>query len=102
MTVTSVNGVAIRLTTERWQHILTGHPELAGERDRVLQSLEAPDLVQAGDFGELLAIRHWPVTALGSKFVVVACREVDRMDGFVLTAYLTRRPSRLRKVLWKR
>ena len=98
----SVGGVPIRLTEERWRHIVAGHPEMANERDRVLQTVEAPDLVQAGDFGELLAIRHWPITAFGSKFVVVAYREVDRTDGFVLTAYLTRRPSRLRKVLWKR
>ncbi len=100
--VTSVNGVAIRLTDERWLHIVTGHPELAGERDRVLQSLEEPDMVQAGDFGEMLAVRHWSSTSLGSKFVVVAYREVDRMDGFILTAYLARRPSRSRTVLWKR
>jgi hypothetical protein len=51
---------------------------------------------------ELLAIRHWPITALGSKFVVVAYREVDRTDGFVLTAYLARRLSRSRVVIWKR
>ena len=102
MSVNSVGGVPIRLTAERWQHILHGHPEMVIERDRVLQTVEAPDLVQAGDFGELLAIRHWPATALGSKFVVVAYRETDRTDGFVLTAYLTRRPSRSRRVLWKR
>jgi len=100
--VTSVDGVAIRLTDERWQHILSGHPERAPERARVLQSLEDPDMVQAGDFGELVAIRHWPATSLGSKHVVVAYREVDQSDGFILTAYLARRPSRSRSILWKR
>src|SRR4051794_7015325 len=98
----SANGVLIRLTDERWEHIVTGHPEMAGERERVLQSVVQPDLVQAGDFGELLAIRNWPATSMGSKFVVVAYREVDQDDGFVLTAYLTRRPSRSRRVVWKR
>ena len=98
----SVNGVAIRLTDERWQHVVGGHPEMASERGPVLQTVDEPDLVLAGDFGELLAVRHWPITALGSKFVVVAYREVDQMDGFVLTAYLTRRPSRSRSVIWKR
>src|SRR5918911_23138 len=101
MIASSVNGVPIRLTDERWQHIVDGHPEMASEQDQVLRTLEAPDLVQAGDFGELLAVRHWPVTALGSKFVVVAYRETDVTDGFVLTAYLTRRPSRSRRVIWK-
>ena len=102
MTVSSVNGVPIRLTDERWQHIVSGHPEMASERERSMSTVEQPDFVLAGDFGELLAVRHWPGTALGSKFVVVAYREVDRTDGFVLTAYLTRRPSRSRSVLWKR
>lgn len=100
--VRSIGGVPIRLTEEQWQHIVAGHPEMANERDRVLQTIEAPDLVQAGDFGELLAIRHWSLTAFGSKFVVVAYREVERTDGFVLTAYLTRRPSRSRTVVWTR
>jgi hypothetical protein len=98
----SVNGVPIRLTDERWQHIVDGHPEMASEQDHVLQTVEAPDFVQAGDFGELLAVRQWLVTAFRRKFVVVAYREVDRMDGFVLTAYLARRPSRSRMVVWKR
>jgi hypothetical protein len=100
--VDSVNGVPIRLTDERWQHIVGGHPEMASERARVIQSIEDPDIVQAGDFGEHLAIRLWPSTSLGSKHIVVAYREVDQSDGFVLTAYLTRRPSRSRRVLWKR
>jgi len=98
----SVNGVRVRLTDERWQHIVNGHPEMASERARVLQSLEEPDLIQSGDFGELLAIRIWPATALGEKYMVVAYREVDQADGFVLTAYLTRRPSQSRSVIWKR
>ena len=75
---------------------------MASERARVLQSLEEPDVIQAGDFGELLAVRYWPMTALGAKHIVVAYREVDQQDGFVLTAYLTRRPSRARSVMWKR
>jgi hypothetical protein len=97
----SVNGVTIRQTDERWQHIVSGHPEMASEPEHVLLTVEEPDLVLAGDFGELLAIRHWPVTTLGSKFVVVAYREVDHDDGFIVTAYLARRPSRSRRVLWK-
>jgi hypothetical protein len=94
--------VSIRLTEERWQHIIDGHPEMASERTRVLQSLEDPDMVQDGDFGELLAIRHWAATTLGTKHIVVAYREVTQTDGFILTAYLARRPSRSRRVLWKR
>jgi hypothetical protein len=77
----SVNGVTVRLTDERWQHIVTGHPEMAHERATVLQTLEDPNIIQAGDFGELLAIRHWPSTSLGSRHVVVAYREVNNRTG---------------------
>jgi hypothetical protein len=75
---------------------------MVSERARVLQTLEDPDIIQAGDFGELLAIRLWPATSLGSKHVVVAYREITQRDGLILTAYLTRRPSRARRVMWRR
>lgn len=61
-----------------------------------------PDVVQVGDSDELLAIRLYKNTSLGRKYVVVAYREINGSDGFVLTAYLTRRPSKQRKVLWTR
>lgn len=68
----------------------------------VFQTIVAPDVIQAGDSGELLALRVYENTLLGCKCVVVAYREVSQSDGFVLTAYLTRRPSPRRKVLWMR
>lgn len=51
---------------------------------------------------EVLAIRFYPETPLTSKFLVVAYRELGPEDGFILTAYLTGRPSDRRVVLWKR
>ena len=99
---TSHSGIIIRLTEERWSHITSRHPEMNNQRERVLETLQEPDMIQQGDFGELLAIRHYPVTPLTSKFMVVAYREVSLNDGFVLTAYLTSRPSARRITLWKR
>ncbi len=100
--VRSRNNVPIRLTSERWRHLTSRHPEMADQRDRVLETVAEPDLIQEGDFGELLAVRFYPQTPLTSKFLVVAYREVDPQDGFVLTAYLTSRPSARRAILWKR
>lgn len=45
----SVNGVPIRLTEERLNHILRNHPEV--EKEKVLETLSNPDLVQKGGFG---------------------------------------------------
>jgi hypothetical protein len=57
--VRSRNGVAIRLTEERRQHISRRHPEIEGQFECVLQTLAEPDVIQEGDFGELLAIRFY-------------------------------------------
>ena len=102
MVVPSRAGVPIRLTEERWHHVSSRHPELSGQRERVLETLAEPDLIQEGDTGELLAIRFDGQTPLTSKHLVVEYRESSPTDGFVVTAYLTRRPSTRRVKIWKR
>ena len=98
----SRNNVPIRLTSERWQHIMKQHPEMDTQRDRILETVNDPDMIQKGDFGELLAVRFYPQTPLTKKYLVVAYRETAVDDGFILTAYLARRPSNRRDVLWTR
>ena len=95
--VTSKNGVAIRLTDERWAHITEEHCELAGLRIEVLETVENPDRIYQGNLGELIAVRE----VRKEKFLVVIYRELKR-DGFVITAFLTRRIKSLsrRKQIW--
>lgn len=95
-------GVPIRLTDERWRHVVTRHPEMAGQRDLVVETLADPDMIQQGDVGELLATRFFERSPLTKKHLVVANREIDGVDGFLLTAYVTRRPSMQRITIWKR
>ena len=99
--VESRGKVPIRLTTERWAHIIAQHPEMATQRERVLETIKQPEMIQVGDFGELLAVRLYPQTPLTRKYLIVAYRETAANDGFILTAYLTRRPSTRRTILWK-
>lgn len=47
----SVNGVPIRLTYERWYHIIESHDDLAGYFYDVLETIEKPDLVVRGKKG---------------------------------------------------
>jgi hypothetical protein len=94
--------VPVRLTDERWRHIVQRHPEMDDQGEHVLETVTEPDLIQQGDFGELLAIRFYGSTRLTSKYLVVAYREASSGDGFVLTGYLTSRPSSRRAVIWKR
>lgn len=69
----SVNGIPVRLTPERLKHIYKNHEELKDGEDRILDTLNNPDLVQKGDAGSLLAAKLFsetPVTK--NKHLVVA------------------------------
>jgi len=100
--VHSHNGVPVRLTDERWQHVVYRHPDMGTQRERVLETLAEPDMIQEGDFGTLLAVRLYLDTPLTRKYLVVVYRETSSEDGFVLTAYLASQLSARRGTLWKR
>lgn len=84
--VTSKNGISIRLTDERWAHVTEEHCELAGMRLDVLETVVNPARVLVGGDGELLAVREFEP----GKCLVVVYRELHD-DGFIITAFLTRR-----------
>jgi len=97
----SVNGVPIRLTQERVEHIHKNHTEMKGEEDKIPEVVNNPDLVQQGDAGSLLAVKKFdntPVTK--NKYLTVAYKEHSPTDGFVLTSYYSSN-LRNRKILWK-
>ena len=50
-TVSSKNGVLIRLTDERWAHITEEHCELAGLRLEILETVANPSRVLEGGKG---------------------------------------------------
>lgn len=75
---------------------------MGSEKDKVLETISDPDVIQTGDFGELLAVRLYPTTPLTQKYLVVAYRETSERDGFVATAYFTNAPSKKRTTIWKR
>lgn len=89
--VVSRGGVPVRLTDERWTHIVEEHSELAGMREEVLESVSAAERVLLGRENELLAVRR---LASGQACVVVY-RETSPQDGFVITAFLMTRTASL-------
>jgi hypothetical protein len=97
LTVASVSGIRIRLTDERWSHITEEHSELAGMRPDVLEVVARPTGVFEGGAGELLAARE----VESGKWLVVVYRELGD-DGFIITAFLTRRVRSLfaRRQVW--
>lgn len=86
------SGTPIRLTDERWTHITEEHGELVGLQSNVVETVSHPDRVLLGGDGELLAVREIEV----GKHLVVVYREQDN-DGFIITAFLTRRIRSLEK-----
>lgn len=95
--VISKNDVPIRLTNERWIHITEEHNELAGMRLEVMETIVNPAQIFAGTRDELFAVREIEP----GKFLIVVYREFQN-DGFVITAFLTRRMQafRGRQRLW--
>ena len=55
----SIEGVPIRLTHERWFHIVENHDDLAGYYEDVLDIVENPDLIIRGYQGSLVAVRSY-------------------------------------------
>lgn len=91
--ILSRNGVPIRLPDERWSHIEYEHDDLVGLKDEVLYTVGQPDRILAGGEGELLAVRGLEQ----GKWLVVVYKELSTSDGFVITAYLTRRAKQLER-----
>jgi len=97
-TVSSRNQISIRLTDERWAHIVEEHSELAGYRETVLETVVDAERVLRGQAEELLAVRMLEP----GKAMVVVYREIDLNDGFIITAFVTRRLASLdrREQVW--
>ena len=85
--IVSKAGVPIRLPQERWLHITEEHCEMAGFYYEVLETVHTPDAIYTGGRAELIAIKH-----IGDgKYLAVVYKEISSDDGFIITAFLTRR-----------
>lgn len=80
----SKNGVSIRLTEERWKHIVLLHPNLSDKQAKVLSTVKSPDYIFKGKAGEFLAVSKLSIRI----YLVVVYREI-KPDGFIITAYDT-------------
>ncbi len=96
--VISVNGINIRITHERWLHISEEHPEMAGYYFEVLETITDPEAVYQGNRGEYLALKKIEP----GKFIIAVYKETGIDDGFIITAFLTRRIEQIerRKKVW--
>jgi len=91
--VESVNGVPIRLSEERWNHILKGHGELGNFQVELLLTASRPEAVYRPPperSPQFAAVRRFDrLRAFGlAENLVVHYREVSEDDGFILTSYV--------------
>ena len=95
--VYSANKVPIRLTYERWYHIIENHDDMASHFHDVLETIEKPELVARGNKGTFKAAKN-----MGKrKWLVVIYKELSQKDGFVITAYfLGEKPKG--EIIWRR
>jgi hypothetical protein len=91
--IQSRNRVPIRLTEERWLHITEEHSEMAGYYFEVLETIQEPEAIYRGKIGELIAVKEIEP----KKYIVVIYKEVTEDDGFVITAFLTKRIKQIER-----
>jgi len=85
--VKSLNGIPIRLTDERWLHITEQHSEMSGYYYEVLDAINDPEAVYQGSAEEMIATKEIEP----GKNLVVVYKELNKDDGFIITAFLTRK-----------
>jgi hypothetical protein len=94
---TSINNVPIRLTDERWDHIVDRKPNMASFIDTVLDAVEDPEYILRGHKGTLIAVVH-----LGERsYLNVVYRELSQTDGFIITARIETQLHKS-KIIWRR
>ncbi|MEA1945431.1 MAG: hypothetical protein U9N07_08935 [Euryarchaeota archaeon] len=94
----SVNGVPIRLTDERWTHIVENHDDMAGYHFDVLETVAKPTWVFRGDEDEL-----WAVKLISERKAMLVIYKEEQNDGFIITAFFTTKIQKLakRRILWQ-
>jgi len=99
--LTDHEGRRIRLTDERWRHILE-HPEMTFMREALEEILAAPESVMESlsDPAARLYYRFYQRTIVGGRYLCAVVR-VSPDDAFVVTAYLTDRIKKGR-MIWPR
>lgn len=88
--VFSINGIPIRLTEERWEHIISNKPYMEAYYEKVLAAVERPTHILRGYAGSLIAIS----SVARNRYLHVVYKEIDQEDGFVITAFIARKYNR--------
>lgn len=82
-------GVKIRTTKDYWKKIVTiKHPIIAKYENQVRESLKKPTEIRKSKQDPSV---HLYYKNIGSIYVCTVCDHVNNKNGYIITAYLTKR-----------
>ncbi|MFH1351259.1 MAG: PBECR2 nuclease fold domain-containing protein [Pseudomonadota bacterium] len=80
----------LRLSDERLDHLESQHPEMAGQLERIANTLADPDRIirSRTDTTVELFYKYYASTPVSMKFLCIVVKK-SRDDNFIVTAYYT-------------
>ncbi len=87
--VTTPLGVTVRTTKEYWHRtITTKHPSIAKHESKIIETLKDPNEIRRSKQDIKV---HLYYKSIGKVSVCVIVDQVDKIGGYIITAYLTDR-----------
>lgn len=80
----------IRLTDERYAHLVADHPEMGNQFEKIAETLRSPEKVVKSKTDEkvVLYYRLYLSTPVTQKYMCVVVK-ISNEDAFAITAYFT-------------
>lgn len=93
--------ITIRLTEERWNHIVEAHPELKKFKGYIITTVKTPDSLFFNEFtGQYIFIKEF-VKFITENLIAYVQKEDD--EGFVVTSHPISKKRIARKIKkWKK
>lgn len=82
------SGRKIRLTAERWEHIVDRHSELASRIEEIRQTIIAPSFQVKDNTDRNICYNHTYIKEEG--FYLIVTVKYLNGDGFIITAFYSR------------
>lgn len=97
----------VRLTDERFKHIVETHLEMQRELEKIIETLQNPDEIRRSNVDEQVELwykqlwyKHYKETVVGEKFMCISVKNL-KVDFFIITSYFTDKIKR-GELLWKK
>jgi len=90
-------GQLIRLTDERWQHIIERHPEVEKHLVKIQSTIQNPDIIVKNRYNQSERYYHRYFKSLTNYLIVI----IEYEKNFVITTFISRKIKK-GEILWKK